>query len=194
MQSLRGFVNNQMSEKLIYIKNMVCPRCVTAVEQTLAKLNISFTEVKLGMAKIENSQVDYLILNRELKTIGFELIKDKNLNLVERIKTLIIDYIYHFENNDLNINFSNYIAKKVGDDYSYISNVFSKTEDITIEKYIILQKIEKVKELITYDELNFSEIAFKINYSSISHLSKQFKKITGITLSQYKYQRAKSLR
>ncbi len=165
---------------------MVCPRCISAVETTLKKLNIPYTEVKLGQADIKDSKIDYLALNEELKAIGFELIQDKNLIIVEQVKTLIIDYIHHSESFVLKTNFSDYITEEIGYDYSYISNIFSETENRTIEKYIILQKTEKVKELISYNELNFTEIAFKLNYSSVAHLSKQFKEITGMTLSDYK--------
>ena len=175
-----------MVENSIHIKNMVCPRCITAVEQTLNKLNIPFIEVKLGEAIVETDNIDYSTLDKELKTIGFELLQNKNHKIVEQIKTLIIDFIHHNNRNDLKINFSEYLSKKIEYDYSYLSNVFSETENTTIEKFIILQKVEKVKELIEYNELNFSEIAFILNYSSASHLSKQFKNITGFTLSEYK--------
>jgi len=176
----------KMIQKSIHIKNMVCPRCITAVEQTLHKLNIPFTEVKLGEALVNTDTIDYTTLNKELKVIGFELIKDKKQILVEQIKTLIVDLIHHNNGNNIVSNFSEYLSKNIGYDYAYISNIFSKEEDTTIEKFMIIQKIERVKELIKYNELNFSEIAFRLNYSSASHLSKQFKKITGLTLSEYK--------
>jgi len=175
-----------MIKNSIYIKNMVCPRCITAVEQTLSKLKIPYSEVKLGKVIVESSHIDYIELNNELKAIGFEIIQDKNQIIAEQIKTLIIDFIHHNKAEELKINFSEYLNKKTQYDYSYLSNVFSETENTTIEKFIILQKIERVKELINYNELNFSEIAFNLNYSSASHLSKQFKKITGFTLSDYK--------
>ncbi len=175
-----------MIRKSINIKNMVCPRCITAVEQTLSKLKIPYSEVKLGKAIVESSHIDYIELNNELKAIGFEIIQDKNQIIAEQIKTLIIDFIHHNKAEELKINFSEYLNKKTQYDYSYLSNVFSETENTTIEKFIILQKIERVKELINYNELNFSEIAFNLNYSSASHLSKQFKEIVGFTLSAYK--------
>ncbi|NOR86918.1 MAG: helix-turn-helix domain-containing protein [Bacteroidales bacterium] len=177
-----------MAQTIIHIKNMVCPRCITAVKQTLSKLNIPYKEVELGQAILstDSEKIDYELLNKELQLIGFELIEDKILKLIEKVKTLIVDYIHHFEGPDLKTNFSDYLKKETGIDYSYISKKFSETERITIEKYIILQKIEKVKELISYGELNFSEIAFKTNYSSVAHLSKQFKKMEGLTLSAYK--------
>lgn len=165
---------------------MVCPRCVTAVEQTLQKLKIPFLEVKLGEAIVTTDNIDYSTLDKELRAIGFEIIHDKNKKIVEQIKTLIVDLIHHNKGESLEINFSEYLSKKIGYDYSYISNIFSKEENTTIEKFIIIQKIERVKELIAYNELNFSEIAFNLNYSSASHLAKQFKKVTGQTLSEYK--------
>jgi AraC-like DNA-binding protein len=179
-----------MIRKSINIKNMVCPRCITAVEQTLKKLNIEYIEVKLGEAIImANDNIDYNLLDKELNKIGFELIMDNNVQIVEQIKSIIIKYIHHNKENELlNVNFSDIITQKIGKDYSYISKIFSENENITIEKYIISQKIERVKELISYNELNFSEIAFLLHYSSPAHLSKQFKNITGLTLSQYKKQ------
>ena len=165
---------------------MVCPRCITAVEQTLSKLKIPYTEVKLGKAIVDSSNIDYIELNNELKAIGFEIIQDKNQIIAEQIKILIVDFIHHNNGEDLKINFSEYLSKKTEYDYSYLSKVFSETENTTIEKFIILQKIERVKEFISYNKLNFSEIAFTLNYSSPAHLSKQFKEIVGYTLSEYK--------
>jgi len=172
--------------KSIYIKNMVCPRCISAVEQTLQKLKIPFLEVKLGEVIITTENIDYKKLNDELKTIGFEIIKDKNKKIVEQIKVAIFDLI-HQDNIEISgVNFSDYLRKKTGYDYSYISHIFSKEENYTIEKFIISQKIEKVKELISYNEMNFTQIAYSLGYGNISHLSRQFKKITGQTLSEFK--------
>ncbi len=165
---------------------MVCPRCITAVEQTLSKLKIPYTKVKLGEAIIETDTIDYTTLDKELRKIGFEIIQNKNQKIVEQIKTLIVDLIHHNKDESLEINLSEYLRKKTGYDYSYISNIFSKEENTTIEKFIIIQKIERVKELIDYNELNFSEIAFNLNYSSAAYLSKQFKDITNMTLSEFK--------
>jgi AraC-like DNA-binding protein len=167
---------------------MVCPRCVSAVKETLDELKIPYKGVILGKAIIysENITIDYDLLNRSLQKIGFELLQDKHQQLVEQIKILIVNFIHNHKAEDLNINFSDYLSQQTDYDYTYLSKTFSEKEGLTIEKYIILQKIEKVKELIDYNELNFSEIAFQLNYSSAAHLSKQFKKITGYTLSQYK--------
>ena len=177
-----------MIKKSIYIKNMVCSRCITAVEQILTKLDIPYAEVKLGEAIVETTELDYPKLEKELKSIGFELIQDKNKILTEQIKTLIIDYIHHSKDDYLQVNFSDFLSEKTKYDYPQISNIFSKVENITIEKFIIRQKIERVKELITYNDLNFTEIAYRLNYSSSAYLAKQFKNITGFTLSQYKKQ------
>ena len=158
------------------------------VEQTLRKLTIPFTKVTLGRAEVtsEINPAEISLLDKELKAVGFELINDKNLQLVENVKTLVIEYIHYSDEQNLKVNFSDFLSEKLNKGYSYISNLFSETENITIEKYLILQKIERVKELISYNEYNFSEIAYKLNYSSVAHLSKQFKQITGFTLSQYK--------
>ncbi len=177
-----------MIKKSIYIKNMVCPRCITAVENTLKKLDIPFDEVSLGQAVIYKSinDIDISKLDKELKIIGFELIHDKSQVIVETVKTLIVDYIHHNDGEELKINFSDFLSEKIGKNYSTISHLFSDSEKVTIEKYIILQKIEKVKELIGYEELNFSQIAYKANYSSVAHLSKQFKQVSGLTLTNFK--------
>ena len=177
-----------MDETIIYIKNMVCDRCIMSVKQILEEQQLPWLCVELGRAKVQAdpNQIDYDVMDEKLRSIGFELIRDKSKILVESVKNLIVEYIHHNEGEKLKINFSDYLSEEIGKDYAYISSEFSKSEGVTIEKFIILQKIERVKELISYDEHNFSEIAFKVNYSSVSHLSRQFKTITGMTLSQYK--------
>ncbi len=179
-----------MDSKTLFIRNMVCPRCVTAVKDTLTKLEIPFSEVVLGKASIniDKSEVNLDLLDKELRKIGFELIRDKNRQLVAEVKALIVSYIHHSGELDLKINFSDYLAEKVGKDYSIITSIFSEWENTTIEKYIIAQKIERVKELLSYNELTLSEISYQLNYSSVQHLSNQFKKLTGKTPSQYKKQ------
>ena len=179
-----------MDSNTLYIRNMVCPRCVSAVKEALTKFEIPFSEVVLGKAVIDvdKSEIDQELLDEELRKIGFELIRDKNRKLVAEVKALIIDYIHHSGELDMKINFSNYLSEKVGKDYSVITSVFSELENTTIEKYIIAQKIERVKELLSYKELTLSEISYQMNYSSVQHLSNQFKKITGKTPSQYKKQ------
>lgn len=179
-----------MDSKTIYIRNMVCPRCIMAVKETLSRLEIPFSEVVLGKAslEVEKSEVDLDLLDSELRKIGFELIRDKKRMLVAQTKALIVDYIHHSGELDMKINFSDYLSRELGKDYSLISSVFSELENTTVEKYIIAQKIERVKELLSYNELNLSEIAYQLNYSSVQHLSNQFKKVTGLTPSQYKKQ------
>ena len=178
----------QNNQTIIHIKNMVCPRCVMSVEQILQTMKIPYSEVTLGTAvlNVPKQEINLKLIDEELKKVGFELLEDKNTKISEQIKTLIISYIHHSENENLKIKFSDYLSKKLGKDYSVLAKIFSDIESVTIEKYLILQKIELVKELITYNELNFSEIAFRLNYSSVAHLSKQFKKNTGKTLTQYK--------
>jgi len=182
-----------MAKTVLHIKNMVCPRCVMAVEQILGKLAIPFSEVKLGQAfvGVPSSEIDTKRLANELHAIGFELMQDKNTQLVEQVKTEILKYIHYSDNQPIKLKFSEYLSQKIGKDYARISLIFSEKEKIGIEKYLILQKIERVKELITYGELNFSEIAFRLNYSSVAYLSKQFKQITRLTLSEYKKKKQK---
>src|SRR5690606_36069809 len=124
-----------------------------------------------------------------LQTLGFELIDDKRSRQIMQIKSAIIDLV-HQRNNSIKINLSNYVSNKLNHDYTYLSNLFSEVEGTTIEKYFIAQKIEKVKELLVYDELSLSEISFQLNYSSVAYLSNQFKKVTGLTPSHFKQIRA----
>jgi len=169
---------------------MVCPRCVAAVKETLGNLGIPYSEVVLGRVSldIETKSIDMDLLDLELRKIGFELIRDKKDILVSQVKALIVNYIHHSGETDMKINFSDYITSKVGKDYSAISKLFSERENTTIEKYIIAQKIERVKELLSYDDLTLSEISYQMGYSSVQHLSGQFKKLVGKTPSQYKKQ------
>ena len=176
-----------MKTKQLHIKNMVCDRCIAAVKQTLNNMQIPVLEIDLGKVIIPNQEVDKQQLNKVLKQKGFELLQDKNDIVSAQVKAILIDLI-HYRTDDTKINYSDYLKEGLNMDYAVISKIFSKTEGLTIEKFIILQKIEKVKELIDYGDLNFSEIAYKLQYSSVSHLSRQFKKITGMTLSQYKNQ------
>lgn len=167
---------------------MVCPRCITAVEQEVEKLGVKPLTVVLGEVTLsqELSKEQQINFERNLSAIGFELLDDNRHRIIDRIKTLVIENIHH--SNDLHAkeNFSNIIARDLHRDYSYLSNLFSEVEGKTIEKYVIHQKIEKVKELIVYDELNLNEIAEKLGYSSVAYLSGQFKKITGLTPTQFK--------
>ncbi|RKS02972.1 AraC family transcriptional regulator [Flavobacterium sp. 102] len=171
----------------LYIKNMVCSRCKMVVRSVFENMGINPIAVELGEVELENdiqeSQKQELLKN--LRAIGFDLIDDKKSKTIDRIKTLIIDLVQN-KNNDLKSNLSDYLAQQLHQDYNTLSNLFSEVENTTIEKYFINQKVEKIKELIIYDELSLSEIAYSLNYSSVSHLSNQFKKATGFSPTYFK--------
>lgn len=177
-----------MSSSILHIKNMVCNRCIKVVNDELSRLNILVTTTELGKVCVSPALSDEQLdeVKQMLENNGFELIDNKKNQLIDRIKTLIIERIHHADTPEENINTSDYLARELGHDYSYLSNLFSSTEGITIEKYIINQKVEKVKELLTYDELSLSEIAYRLAYSSVQHLSNQFKKVTQLTPTQFK--------
>lgn len=172
----------------IYIKNMVCDRCKLAVREELEKLGLQFTYIDYGEAELkENLTHDKREkLNSALQKTGLELMDDKKSMLIEKIKLIIVDLVHH-SSEPLRKNLSDYISEKLHYDYTYLSNLFSEVQGTTIEKFFILHKIEKVKELLVYDELNLKEIAFKLHYSSVAHLSSQFKKQTGYTPSHFKH-------
>jgi len=172
----------------LYIKNMVCPRCILAVEGILKKLNIDFIDVKLGEVILENMPDENQVkaLQVELEALGFKILTNSQQQNIDKIKSIIIEHV-HFK-DDANFNISKILTSELNRDYSYLSKLFSTTEGITIEHYFILQKIERVKELLCYDQQTLSEIALEMGYSSVSHLSAQFKKITGLTPSQFKAQ------
>ncbi len=171
----------------LYIKNMVCNRCILVVRQELDKLSIQYRDVALGEVEVDDEinkeQIEQFRSN--LETLGFELLDDSKQQVIEKIKNAIIKWV-HYKKGDKQYKFSAILSEKLHRDYSYLSNLFSEVEGITIEKYIINQKIEKVKELIIYDQLSLSEIAYKVGYSSVAHLSAQFKKVTGLTPSHFK--------
>lgn len=172
----------------VFIKNMVCARCVSAVTSLFQKHGLKPDEVTLGEVDLPGdtlSEKTARDISEELKQLGFELINDHKTRLIERIKNLVVDYI-HYSKEHLKVNFSVYLSDKMNYEYTYLSNLFSEVEGTTIEKYLISQRIEKVKELLVYDELTLSEIAYRMGYSSVAHLSGQFKKITGLTPSFYK--------
>lgn len=166
---------------------MVCSRCKMVVKSEFEKLGLQTISVELGEVELQNemteSQKEVLLQN--LRSLGFDLIDDKKSKTIEKIKTLIIDLVHH-KNNELKTNLSDYLAKNLNQDYNTLSNLFSEVENTTIEKYFISQKIEKVKELLIYNELSLSEIADMLNYSNVAHLSNQFKKITGFTPTSFK--------
>jgi AraC-like DNA-binding protein len=171
----------------IYIKNMVCIRCKMVVKSELEKLGLQWESIDLGEAVVRDpvSPDNLKELNQGLLKSGLEIMDDKKSQLIEKIKTIATEQI-HYAEEPLDINFSDFLVSKLNYDYTYLSNLFTLTQGITLEQYIIGHKIEKVKELLVYDELTINEIAFKMNYSSAAHLSKQFKKVTGLTASEFK--------
>jgi len=176
----------------LYIKYMVSLRCKMMVKEELKKLGLNYIIVDLGMVEIleDITQEQREQLGKNLLKSGLELLEDKKSILIEKIKNLIIEMI-HYSDELPNINYSDYISEKLGYDYTYLANTFSEIKGITIQQFIIIHKIERVKELILYDELNLTEISYKLNYSSPAHLSNQFKKITGLTPSFYKQMKLK---
>jgi len=167
---------------------MVSNRCKTAVRQVLSEIGLHFIIQNLGeveiMEDISASQFEQVRI--ALLSEGFELIDDKKAILIEKIKNCIIEMIHFSDDMIPKTNFSDYISEKLDYDYTYLSNLFTKVQGTTIEQFIILHKIERIKELIIYGELNTSEIAWKLNYSSVAHLSNQFKKVIGLTPSQFR--------
>lgn len=170
-----------------FIKNMVCNRCINAVSSLLNEIKISYNSVQLGEITTTNelAQDEINTLKRKLSELGFELLDDAKKKIIEKIKTTIIQQV-HYGDGDERYNLSKVLASTLHKDYSYLSNLFSEVEGTTIEKYFINQKIEKAKELLVYDELTLNEIAFQLGYSSVAHLSAQFKKITGLTPTHFK--------
>ena len=171
----------------LYIKYMVSNRCKAAVKEELRKLRLHFIVVDLGEVEImENISVEQREqLQKALLTTGLELMDDKRAILIEKIKTVIIEMIHHTD-EIIKTNFSDFLSEKLNHDYTYLANLFSEVQGTTIEKFIISHKIERIKELIIYDELTITEIAWKMNYSSVAHLSNQFKKVTGLSPSHFK--------
>ena len=172
----------------IYIKYMVSLRCKMVVKEELKKLGLHFIVVDLGeieiMEDISEDQRDNL--KTALPDSGLELMDDKKAVLIEKVKSVIIEMV-HYADELPKINYSDYISEKLKYDYTYLSNLFSEVKGITIQQFIIIHKIERVKELLLYDELNLTEISYRMQYSSVAHLSNQFKKITGLTPSEFRH-------
>jgi AraC-like DNA-binding protein len=169
---------------------MVCRRCKMAVRTELEKVGLHPLSVELGEVEIKEEPVPAVLqqLNTALQKIGFEIIDSRKSRMIEQIKNAIVSLIHHSDDS-LTVNLSGYIAQQLNYEYSYLSNLFSEVEGTTIEKYFIAQKIEKVKELLKYEELTLSQIADRLGYSSVAYLSNQFKKQTGLTPSFYKAQK-----
>ncbi len=171
----------------LYIKNMVCNRCITAVKNELESSGFTVKDIALGEAEIAGQPTATQLqqLDSAFHKLGFELIEDRRSRMIEQIKNEIVNLVHHTD-EILNTNLSAWLAGKLNYDYTYLSNLFSEVEGTTIEKYYIAQRIEKVKELLVYDELTLSQIADRLGYSSTAYLSSQFKKVTGLTPSFYK--------
>jgi AraC-like DNA-binding protein len=171
----------------VFIKNMVSQRCKLAVIAELEKLGLRYVNVELGEVEV-NVRINpdqRVQLKSALMQIGLELIDDTRLILVEKIKNAVVEMV-HYSEDQPRLNFSDFLSGKIKRDYTYLANVFSETTGNTIEHFIIAHKIERVKEFLVYDELNVTEIAYKLHYSSVAHLSNQFKKETGLTPTEYK--------
>jgi AraC-like DNA-binding protein len=171
----------------LYIKYMVSQRCKMMVIDELNKIGVQYTAVDLGMVETfqDLSGQQRSLLRENLQKSGLELLDDKKSILIERIKNLIVEMV-HYSDQLPDLNYSEYISNKLQYDYTYLSNIFSEVKGTTIQQFIIIHKIERVKELLLYDELNLTEIAYKLHYSSVAHLSNQFKKVTGLSPSFFK--------
>lgn len=187
LHEYNSFINIAYSGMKLYIRNMVCIRCKMVVKSELEKLGLHYISVELGEVEIlENITTEQLNqFDESLKKSGLEIMDDKKSMLIEKIKNCIVELV-HYSDEQLKVNLSDYLSEKLSHDYTYLANLFSEVQGTTIEKFFIAHKIEKAKELLVYDELNLTEIADKLHYSSVAHLSNQFKKITGLTPSHFK--------
>ncbi len=177
-----------MAQQELFIKNMVCDRCIWVVRLELDRLGYSIREIELGRVVVDGALADLTRIGPALEQHGFALLTDKTARIVNQIKTLIIDLIRSGHIAELHITLSDYLSTKVGLDYAHLSHLFSSTEILTIEKFWILQRIERAKELLSYNELAISAIASQLGYSSVAYLTNQFKQITGLTPAAYRDQ------
>lgn len=177
----------EQSQTLL-IKNMVCPRCIRTVEETLKNLGLRVEEVRLGEARVVAGPggIPMAAVEEALRHNGFALLVDRDQQTVERVKVALIEYVNALDEVDAAPLMSGYLADRLGMSYQQLSKTFSQNEEVTVERYLILLKIERVKELLSYGELTLSEIAYRLKYSSVQHLSAQFRKIVGVSVSQYK--------
>ena len=169
------------------IKNMVCHRCILVVRQEFEKAGIEPLDVRMGEVQLEGplTEAKFKDIEARLSKVGFEILDDKNRKLIEKVKTILIEQVQKGELEE-HFNLSEFLPQKVHKEYTQLSRLFSEVEGVTIEQFFILQKIEKVKEWLVYDELTLSEISYRLGYSSVAHLSAQFKKVTGQTPSAFK--------
>ena len=179
--------NKKRQDNILYIKNMVCRRCVMAVEDLLERLGLHPVSIDLGSASIEEDITPEMKgrIAAELEKIGFELIDDRKSRLIEQIRSEVIRLV-HYSGEGIRTNLSDYLSSKLNRDYGYLSKLFSEVSGTTIEKYFIAQKIERAKELLAYGELSLNEIADLLGYSSAAYLSAQFKSVTGLTPSYFR--------
>lgn len=172
----------------VHIKNMVCGRCIKSVTTIFQQTGVVPESVELGVVKLKEdlSEEQTQQIKAELEAEGFAWIDDQKAKLIDDIKRIIIELVHYSELDEMNKNLSDYLSSKLNRDYHYLGTLFSSIENTTVEQYFILQKIEKVKEWLAYNEFTLSEVAFKLGYSSVAHLSAQFKKVTGFTVSQFR--------
>ena len=173
----------------LYVKNMVCDRCIRVVQEELQKMKLDVRSVVLGEVVVAGAARELPVdkIKSMLEQCGFELIEDRKAKTIEQLKAAIIRFVRDdHESRDRKLKSSEYLSKELGLDYHYLSTLFSSVENVTIEQYLILQRIERVKELLKYGELTLSEIAYKLGYSSVQHLSNQFKAITGFTPTKFR--------
>lgn len=175
----------------LYIKNMVCDRCKLSVARVLDNLQVPYRRIDLGEVELVNEPGEQFLhdFKQQITPLGFELIEDRNSRVISKIKSAVLELVRSGKKTKL----SGYLSDAVLKDYNSLSTLFSSVEGITIEQYFILQKIEYVKELLAYDELSLSEIAYKLQYSSVQHLSNQFKKVTGLTPTRFKLLRSQRI-
>lgn len=185
MRTLIGYWRSEIMK--LFIKNMVCNRCKMVVRDALKNLELSYRMLDLGEVEIIEtiSSAQRQQFKTALLRSGLELMDDKRSMLIEKIRNVVIQLVHHTD-EALKTNFSVFLSEKLGYDYTYLANIFSEVQGTTIERFLITHKIERVKELLVYDELSLTEIAHKLHYSSVAHLSNQFKKITGLTPSHFK--------
>lgn len=177
-----------MQKTQLRIKNMVCDRCKMAVEQVLKDVGLTPERIDLGEVWVSDvpTEAQLAQLKTHLEALGFELLDDQRQQMIERMKTAIIALVHHHQGNKT-LNLSVYLSQLLHRDYSALSKLFSEVTGLTIERYFIMQRIERVKELIRYDELTLTEIAYQMNYSSVAHLSSQFRSVTGMTPTQFRF-------
>ena len=177
-----------MQKTQLRIKNMVCDRCKMAVEQVLKDVGLTPERIDLGEVWVSDVPTEAQLgqLKTRLEALGFELLDDQRQQMIERMKTAIIALVHHHQGNKT-LNLSVYLSQLLHRDYSALSKLFSEVTGFTIERYFIMQRIERVKELIRYDELTLTEIAYQMNYSSVAHLSSQFRSVTGMTPTQFRF-------